>query len=55
MVHKYKGYMIDKDGSREMPWNIYKDNYLNWIGCGKTLKECKVNIDQEEKYVKVEN
>lgn len=48
--HIYKGFSIDKkDVTEDFPWNIYlvgKDESLTQVGFGKTLKECKENIDK---------
>ena len=49
MVHKYKGYNIVRTGTINYPWNIYKDDghgYGTWVGCGRTLKECKKDVDE---------
>lgn len=49
MIHKYKGYNLVRNGTRELPWNIYKDGeygYGDWCGCSYTLKSCKIEIDE---------
>lgn len=49
MIHKYKGYNIVKTGTKDYPWNIYKNTDIgfgDWVGFGKTLKECKTTIDE---------
>lgn len=50
MVHKYKGFCIVKTGTPAFPWNIYKPDghgFGSWVGCGKTLKSCKTDIDNK--------
>lgn len=47
-VHKYKGFNIVKTGTKSYPWNIYTDDghgFGTWIGYGRTLKDCKIDID----------
>lgn len=56
-IHTYKGYDIIKDGSKEMPWNIYKPfqsvsfitkekiTLRRWCGMGTSISQCKSNID----------
>lgn len=54
MEHVYKGYVLVKNGTKEMPWNIYKMVYSTFhcrsvrkhVGFEKTLKSCKVLIDK---------
>lgn len=48
MVHEYKGFNIVKTGTRKFPWNIYKNDgvgFGDWVGYGRTLKDCKSDID----------
>lgn len=48
VIHQYKGYNIVKTGIKEYPWNIYKDDghgFGDHVGYGKTLKDCKSDID----------
>lgn len=54
MEHKYKGYIIVKNGVKDMPWNIYKvehsdlvGEYREWVGFDRTMKACKETIDSE--------
>ena len=42
-IHKYKGFDIIKNGTPELPWNIY-DAYER-VGSGRTIKDCKSDID----------
>jgi len=47
-VHTYKGYSLVRNGTKENPWNIYKPDghgYGDWVGYGRTLKDCKSDID----------
>ena len=53
--YEYKGFLIIKNGTKEMPYNIYavkKGNVLghmmdvrDWKGFGKTIKGCKCDIN----------
>lgn len=48
MIHKYKGFNIVRTGTKNNPWNIYKEDghgFGEWVGYGRTLKECKIDID----------
>ena len=53
MEHKYKGYVLIKNGTSKMPWNVYRMKYSKflgrdvpeWLGFGKTMKQCKADID----------
>lgn len=48
MIHRYKGFNIVKTGTRNYPWNIYKEDghgYGEWVGFGRTLRDCKSDID----------
>ena len=53
MTHYYKGYEIEKNGTKKYPWNIYKVEYskaLNReyrvnVGFERTFKLCKECID----------
>lgn len=56
-IHTYKGYDLIKDGSPEVPWNVYKSfveiSFITkqsvilreWVGYGRTIKDCKKIID----------
>lgn len=52
-THKYKGYELIKNGTREFPWNIYamrKNPYSQkevrtHVGYARTLNDCKIDID----------
>lgn len=46
--HKYKGYNIVKTGTKEYPFNIYKDTGIgfgDFVGSAPSLKDAKNNID----------
>lgn len=49
MKHSYKGFTIEKDGTREFPWNIYRDKHIPYqddhVGFDRTIKCCKAAID----------
>lgn len=47
MVHHYKGFRIVRTGTKNTPWNIYKiyPTHNEWVGYGKTISECKKEID----------
>lgn len=42
--HKYKGFILKKNGYPKTPWNIYNQHGV-WVGYGYTLKGCKAEID----------
>lgn len=42
-IHEYKGFTIERDGTKEFPWNVYKNG--NHVGYGSTIKDCKTIID----------
>ena len=42
--HKYKGFILKRNGYSKTPWNIY-NQYGKWIGYGVTMTECKNSID----------
>ena len=47
--HRYKGYIVKRNGTRELPWNIYIEDdesvYGDRVGSGYTFIDCKVQID----------
>ena len=43
-IHRYRGFDIIKNGTDELPWNIY-DGY-ECIGSGRTIQDCKFDIDE---------
>lgn len=50
---EYKGYIIERDGTREYPYNVYKpDPKPNFprntihVGFGRTIRSCKADIDE---------
>ena len=53
MEHRYKGYILVRNGTREMPWNVYKERqyihvkavYREWMGFAETMKQAKADID----------
>lgn len=48
IIHKYKGFNIVKTGTKSFPWNIYKEDghgFGSLVGCGRTIKDCKFDID----------
>lgn len=42
-IHEYKGFTIEKTGTRDYPWNIYKNG--DHVGFGRTVRDCKTMID----------
>lgn len=58
MQHYYKGYLLERNGTREFPWNIYKTARIiksgiyagqplwEWAACDTTMKNCKKLIDE---------
>ena len=46
--HNYKGFNIVRNGTKDCPWNIYKDDgygHGKRVSCDKTIKQCKDSID----------
>ena len=42
-IHEYKGFEIERTGTKEFPWNVYKND--KHVGYGRTIKDCKTIID----------
>lgn len=43
MEHIYKGFVLKRNGCKEMPWNIYYKNIH--LAYDTTMKNCKFAID----------
>lgn len=43
IIYEYDEFNIVRTGTKDYPWNIYKNDgvgFGEWVSCGKTIKEC---------------